>query len=479
MNQQLMVCNLKLFLSYAWSSLEHENWVIELATELVRNGIDVVFDKWDLKEGHNVYAFMERSVSDPTITKVVLVCDRNYAEKADGRAGGVGVETEIITPAIFGQSQQQKFVAVIKEKDSNGVAYQPTYTKGRVWIDLSTSEMRASNFDKLLRWVYDQPLHVKPKIGAAPKFTGQAVDGSKSATVPPGPAVGALRIAAPYALSVTRQFFTDVIEEISNLKLQSSTFDDEATYEVIVQSKQLRSDISAVVSEIASSRVDEDAYHIVLDFFEKLATLTHRPKNEIQRNTTDSDHCRFFFLENFLLITAFLLRSKRFTQLASILRAEFLNTSYTKQLFPTVKYYEVDIEINALFIRNQRLNTNLISPVGELLKIRADNNMSFGHLMDADLVLAINSRAQTTDWGAWMPQTLAYQYEIAGPTNTFARCVSLNFLERIRPLFRINYCDELRPLIEKIKATRTLPDYGYRGLDLDRLTCLDKIGSRP
>ena len=52
--------NPKLFISYSWSSQDHEAWVIQLATDLRESGIDVVLDKWDLKEGHDAHAFMER-----------------------------------------------------------------------------------------------------------------------------------------------------------------------------------------------------------------------------------------------------------------------------------------------------------------------------------------------------------------------------------------------------------------------------------
>lgn len=54
----------KLFISYSWSSPEHEAWVLNLAEELRSNGVDVVFDKWDLKEGHDAIAFMEQMVTD-------------------------------------------------------------------------------------------------------------------------------------------------------------------------------------------------------------------------------------------------------------------------------------------------------------------------------------------------------------------------------------------------------------------------------
>lgn len=45
------------------------NWVIRLAEDLRENGIEVIFDKWDLKEGQHSHAFMEKMVTDPEIKK--------------------------------------------------------------------------------------------------------------------------------------------------------------------------------------------------------------------------------------------------------------------------------------------------------------------------------------------------------------------------------------------------------------------------
>lgn len=37
--------NPKLFISYSWSSEEHGQWVINLATSLRESGVDVILDK--------------------------------------------------------------------------------------------------------------------------------------------------------------------------------------------------------------------------------------------------------------------------------------------------------------------------------------------------------------------------------------------------------------------------------------------------
>src|SRR4051794_23581632 len=146
----------RLFVSYSWTSAQHAEWVLQLATELRESGVDVVLDKWDLKEGHDAHAFMESMVTDPTITKVILICDKAYADKADGRSGGVGTEAQIISGEIYAKTTQDKFVAVVVEKADDGGPSVPTYSRSRIYIDLSDATAYAQNFEQLLRWVYDK-----------------------------------------------------------------------------------------------------------------------------------------------------------------------------------------------------------------------------------------------------------------------------------------------------------------------------------
>ena len=83
----------KIFISYSWSSVAHENRVRELAERLMSDGVLVVLDKWDLKEGQDKFKFMEQMVNDPSIKRVLIICDKEYAEKADERKGGAGTES--------------------------------------------------------------------------------------------------------------------------------------------------------------------------------------------------------------------------------------------------------------------------------------------------------------------------------------------------------------------------------------------------
>lgn len=145
----------KIFISYAWGS---SDLVLELAQRLVSHGVEVVLDKWDLKEGQDKYAFMERCVNDSEITKVLIVCDKEYAQKANDRTGGVGDETVIISSEIYGNMKQEKFIPIIAERDEEGQPYVPTYIKTRIYIDLSDTETYEVEYEKLLRNIYEKGL---------------------------------------------------------------------------------------------------------------------------------------------------------------------------------------------------------------------------------------------------------------------------------------------------------------------------------
>jgi hypothetical protein len=157
------------FISYSWSSPTHESWVLNLATRLREDGVDVILDKWDLKPGHDAYVFMESMVTDPLVTKVLMICDKGYTEKANNRAGGVGTESQIISPEIYKSSSQDKFAAAITDENEAGEANLPVFYKGRIFFDFRLRDRFEENYEQLLRWLVDRPQHVKPKLGSVPE----------------------------------------------------------------------------------------------------------------------------------------------------------------------------------------------------------------------------------------------------------------------------------------------------------------------
>lgn len=167
----------RVFISYSW---DIQDRAFELANRLRSDGIEVVMDD-ELMGGNDMHAFMERSVRDPTITNVLVLCNKTYAEKADGRVGGVGEETQIITPEVYGQADQSKFIPVIMElSDPAGQISVPIYMRGKKYYNLADTDGAQEEYRKLVCQLYGVPANVKSPLGQVPSFVTEAISALKT-----------------------------------------------------------------------------------------------------------------------------------------------------------------------------------------------------------------------------------------------------------------------------------------------------------
>ncbi|MDA3904624.1 MAG: toll/interleukin-1 receptor domain-containing protein [Bacteroidales bacterium] len=70
--------NKKIFISYSWGNKEHQDWIVNLGTRLMDDTVDVVLDKWSLKDGYDIHSFMEEMVKAEDIFRVLIVSDLKY-----------------------------------------------------------------------------------------------------------------------------------------------------------------------------------------------------------------------------------------------------------------------------------------------------------------------------------------------------------------------------------------------------------------
>ena len=104
---------IRVFVSYAHTSVAHQQWVEGLASFLRANGIDAHLDAWHLRRGMDLPQFMTNELT--LADRVVIVSDERYAEKADGRVGGVGWETMIVQGDIAKQPPDStKYLIVVR-----------------------------------------------------------------------------------------------------------------------------------------------------------------------------------------------------------------------------------------------------------------------------------------------------------------------------------------------------------------------------
>ncbi len=148
----------KVFISYSWSSPEHEQWVVNLGERLFLDGIGVKLDKWDLKEGQDKYDYMEQMVKDADISKVLVICDSTYKDKADNRIGGAGTETQIISKEVYDKTDQEKYIPIITEFDDNCKPCVPAFLESRIYLDFSNDSVYEESYEKMIRNIYGKPL---------------------------------------------------------------------------------------------------------------------------------------------------------------------------------------------------------------------------------------------------------------------------------------------------------------------------------
>ena len=177
------ISNPKVFISYAWASKDYEAKVLSFASQLVGDGIDVVIDKWDMNEGNDTYSFMERCVTDPSITNVLMLIDPVYASKADAHTGGVGTETQIISAKVYQEVTQDKFIPIVFERDEDGTVCKPTYLQGRLHFDLTIEDDYDSTYQRLVKTLFGEDVYIKPKLGTKPAWVEQPIVLSTKAIV--------------------------------------------------------------------------------------------------------------------------------------------------------------------------------------------------------------------------------------------------------------------------------------------------------
>lgn len=243
----------KVFISYAWTDEAHSNRVLSLASRLVEDGVDIKIDKWDLKVGNDAHVFMESMVSDKEIRKVIIISNRIYAERANDRVGGAGVEAQIITPEIYKSSVQDKFALIAFELDEDGKPFVPTFYGSRIYINLAEGVGYEEEYEHLLRWVYEKPLHKRPKLGNPPDHIlsdDKRIVRKKSTY---SRALDAIKHERVIAAGTLRAFRDALSGELTERRLVSEGRDDfgEAVILSIEELRPLVDEIQSIATEMS------------------------------------------------------------------------------------------------------------------------------------------------------------------------------------------------------------------------------------
>lgn len=475
--------NPKLFISYSWSNPTHEQWVIDLANELTESGVHVILDKWDLKEGHDSVAFMEKMVTDSEITKVAIICDEVYALKADGRAGGVGTETQIISREVYENQEQGKFVAVISERDSQGKAYLPTYYKSRIYIDLSEPDKYADNFEKLLRWIYDKPLYTRPAIGKQPSFLGESEGMPLGTTATYKRAVSAIKENKTFSAGALDEYFSTFINNFEQIRIveRVGEFDDQVI-ESIDNFIPYRNEIITLFITISQYAPSEENILKIHRFLEALIPYLNRPAHINNWQEWDFDNFKFIIHEIFLYTIAIFTKYEKFSEVNILLTQQYYVAEIPDRGKDVMVGYEVFREyLPSLEHRNARLKLNRLSIHSDLLEQRSKNSgIEFRYLMQADFILFIRRELLGRDYFIhWYPDTLMHLRRFHSAFEIFARSSSKTYFEKAKYTLGINKVSDLDELMAAYKkGSQNLPKWGFDSLNPSALLGYEQLATK-
>jgi len=157
---------LKLFISYSHDSETHKDWVLTLATRLVKNGVDVILDQWDLSLGDDLPRFMEQGLSKAQ--RVLVICTNDYVKKVnEGQNGGASYEKRILTAQLFKESFSSHIIPVVRDNDYKENPL-PVFLGTSLYIDFRDDLKFEEKYGDLIRNIHGQKVKPKPPIGPNP-----------------------------------------------------------------------------------------------------------------------------------------------------------------------------------------------------------------------------------------------------------------------------------------------------------------------
>ncbi|MFC7773658.1 toll/interleukin-1 receptor domain-containing protein [Flavobacterium sp. GCM10027622] len=446
----------KIFISYSWGTKEHQDWVVNLGKRLMGDSVDVELDKWSLKDGHDVHSFMESMVKSKEIFRVLIICDKIYKEKANDRQGGVGTETQIITPEIYSDEKQEKFIPIVVERDEYDKPYLPIFLSSRKYIDFSNDDFFEDSYEELLRNILEAPSIPKPKLGSTiPLYiTETKVNNIASNSI--------LRTLENqfkknpekinnYSSQFLEQFLTDLWEfQFKSTKHQINEFGDDLINN-LKSYKLLRDDFIKFlfISTSTESELDVD---LLIEFFEK-KTLYERPREEVSSFTTSTfDNYKIIFHELFIYTISVCLKNKNYKLLEDLLQSKYyFKNSYGKNeglRFTKIYTYHRNLE-NYYETKYQKT-----SGFGNYIITNLFEKISREDIILGDTICHyIGELFGTNDYeDSWFPAT--YIFNNTNSFDFFERISSERHFNKVKGIFAIETPEELKELIIKYSETK-------------------------
>lgn len=471
--------NPKVFISYSWHPEENKIRVQQLARRLMSDGVDVILDVWSLKDGQDKYVFMEKMVTDSDINKVLIICNKDYAEKADCRKGGVGTESTIMSDEIYSKAEQTKFLPVVFEKGNDGMIYKPHFLKSRIHIDMSSDDCYEMGYEQLLRDIFDKPLIKKPALGTMPAF----LETDEPILLSTAKEQRFLKVKNEESSSFkdwVERYLEKLIVSLGQFKISFRGGNAKDLVDLIeksIDSMQVVTNDFINFLETVSANEECKGEQFV-DFFENL--LQYYEDNNIALPTSDSvsylvnDNYRFFNYELFLSFASIMLKHQRFDIIRDVVSADFciLPNRMGREVMPLnyVEFQKYNYTLDRF--KKNLTNSNLISEAATLLKSKMEGKL-FEKMVEADILLYYLSLVYVKTeevYDTWYPELSIYNSSFT----ILPKLVSSRYFEKTKVLFGVDDKESFVTLVKGLKDNLQRDGYHHipsvqQGLGVDKV----------
>jgi len=360
------------------------------------------------------------------MSKVLVVCDKAYAEKADKRKGGVGTETHIISAEVYQKVRQEKFIPIIRERDEQGTPYRPTYLKSTLYFDFTDEAAFEEIYDGLLRNLHNAPELVKPPVGKPPAHIfNQAMVVVKTAGK-----FNRLRDVLekdrPHKDIVFRDYLESLSDALEEFRITEKSVDktepDDLIVQRIGQMSPYREQFIEFCRLYATYADNDPSYIEVHSFLERLLRLHQRSDTMNAWSEWYFEPHQFVGYEWVLYLLSTLIHNRSYAT-----AARFMDDKYQYRRASSGEVWNADISEFCYHMkeleerRPQRLNQNT-AVVATMIREGATNQrITFDSLVQTDVILLLRPVILNPNGSVAWYSRLTGRSRTGGPLDVFAR----------------------------------------------------------
>ena len=341
--------------------------------------------------------------------------------------------------------------------------------------------MFAQNYTQLLRWIYDEPVHVKPDLGKKPAFLNEEEAPKLETAVYFKRAFDAIKYDRPNKLATLNEYLEKFSDSLEQFRIQLSREDTvEKIIENLEQFLPYRNELTEIFFVIAQYAPEQDSCKILHRFFEKLLAYTLKSEYITSYTSWDLDNFKFIVHELYLYLQAVLLKYECFEAARYFIVNDYYveNARSETGMISYGKFRPYIESLESHGKQNRRLSFH-----ADLLEQRAKSSgLDFSYLMQADFTLYLRDALEAVRSGnylQWWPYSLLYLHNRNKPFEIYARAQSQAYFADIAKLLGIKSKNDFDILAQSIREGKIkIPQWEFTSFDPFTLSGYNNLASK-